>query len=87
MNFKISRRMDASKIRSICISHQLYTLGNNADYSDMFDKATMDTQSAQDFEQLVYETAVDILNHSDTDMPIESIMWYLFNEATTTYVE
>lgn len=86
MNFKINRQMRADKIRGICISHRLYTLGNNDDYSAMFDKATQKTASADTFDQLVYEIAEDILQHSDTDMHIDSVMFYLFNEATITTV-
>ena len=87
MNFKVNRQMRADKIRGICISHRLYTLDNNDDYSAMFDKATQKTASADAFDQLVYEVAEDILQHSDTDMPINSVMFYLFNEATITTVE
>ena len=87
MDFKVNRQMRADKIREICISYRLYTLGNNDDYSAMFDKATQKTDSAVDFDKLVYEVAQDILQHSDTDMPIDSIMFYLFNKATITTVE
>lgn len=87
MNFKIFRQMKADKIRGICIKHELYTAGNNDAYFAMFDKATQKTASAGAFDQLVYEIAEDILQHSDTEMPIEAMMFYLFNEATTTYVE
>lgn len=87
MNFKIFRQMKDTKIRSICIEHELYTLGDNAAYFAMFDKATQKTASAEEFDQLVYEVAKDILQHSETNMPIESMMFYLFNQATVTTVE
>lgn len=87
MNFKSFRQMKDTKIRSICIEHELYTLGDNTAYFAMFDKATQKTASAEEFDQLVYEVAKDILQHSETNMPIESMMFYLFNQATVTTVE
>ena len=87
MNFKIFRQMKADKIRGICIKHELYTAGNNDAYFAMFDKATQKKVSADEFDQLVYEIAENILQHSYTDMPIEAMMFYLFNEATVTTVE
>ena len=87
MNFKISSKMKADKIRSICIEHELYTAGDNDAYVAMFEKATQKTASADEFNQLVYEIAEDILEHSYTNIPIEAMMFYLFNEATVTTVE
>lgn len=87
MNFKIFRKMKADKIRGICIEHELYTAGNNDDYFAMLDKATQKKASADEFNQLVYEIAEDILQHSYTNIPIEAMMFYLFNEATATTVE
>lgn len=87
MNFKIFRQLKADKIRGICIKHELYTAGNNDAYFAMFDKATQKKASADEFDQLVYEIAENILQHSYTDMPIEAMMFYLFNEATVTTVE
>ena len=87
MDFKIFRQMKADKIRSICIEHELYTAGDNDAYFAMFEKATQKTASADEFNQLVYEIAEDILQHSETNMRIEAMMFYLFNEATVTTVE
>jgi len=88
---RIKRELRADKIREICITHRLYTLGNNADYAAMFDHATSLAKKGswtnQQFEDIVYDTAVDILEHSDTDMPLESIIFYLLNIATLTSVD
>lgn len=87
MNFKIFKQMVADKIRGICIEHDLYTVGDNDAYSAMFNKATQKTASSDEFDELVFEVAKDILQHSETDMPIDSVMFYLYNEATVITVE
>ena len=83
----VKRQLQASRIRGICIEYTLYTLGNNQDYSAMFDKASVPMTNPAEFDKLVEEIATDILQHSDTEMGLDSIMFYLFNNATLTTVE
>lgn len=83
----VTRQLQPSNIRVICIEYTLYTLGNNQDYSAMFDKASVPTTDPVAFDKLVEEIATDILQHSDTEMGLDSIMFYLFNTATLTTVE
>ena len=83
----VKRQLQASRIRSICLEYTLYTVGNNQDYAAMFDKASVPTTDPVAFDKLVEEIATDILQHSDTEMGLDSIMFYLFNSATLTTVE
>ena len=81
------RRVDASKVRGICIRQDWYTNGTNEDYTNMLMMAENSDGSADS----IYEIAKDIFNNSDmsryasdyTDADlIENVMHYIVNDAT-----
>lgn len=84
-----TRKIDASKVRGICIKQEWYTNGTSADYTAMLMMAEQSDGSADS----IYEIAKDIFNNSDmsryssdhTDHDIiENIMFYIVNDAAYT---
>ena len=85
MKFKETRSMSATKLRSVCIEHNWYTCGTNAEYGRLFDKLTDECGFPVHLttEKLV-EIAEDIWDHSEiTEYTIESV---LFELAKNCYV-
>ncbi|WP_027406139.1 hypothetical protein [Anaerovibrio sp. RM50] len=69
-------------VRNMCINHSLYTCGSNEDYSALLDEVR-ETMYATP--ESIYYVAFDILEHSDTDMRVEDIMYHLNKEAVIRF--
>lgn len=87
-----TRRIDASKVRGICIKQEWYTNGTNADYTAMLMMAEQSDGSADS----IYEISKDIYDNSDMSRYasdyteadiIENIMFYIVNDAAYTSME
>lgn len=90
---KLTRILDADKVRDMCIRYRHYTRGDNEAYSKMLlfaDK--VDADNTED----MYKVAKDIYEHStiaetDTDYTedelVAGIMYGLYNECTYTLVD
>lgn len=76
------RKIDASDIRGLCIKHNWFTRGNKAEY-DVLLQYGFGKEITTD--ELV-EMAEIILEHSDTDYELTSVMYEL-NEICYTYFE
>ena len=63
MKVKEIKRIDTDKLRNICINHNWYTRGTNADYMNMFKMCKKDNISVNQ----LYKIAKDIYEHTDID--------------------
>ena len=81
-NITVNRQWSASKVRQVCIDNDLYTCGDNEDYSNMLDCVR---DSYPDTENL-YLIAMDIQKHSK-GQTITNIMYLLANHAVITTFE
>ncbi|MBE5807094.1 MAG: hypothetical protein E7317_02005 [Clostridiales bacterium] len=72
------------KLRHLCIEHNWYTRGTNAEYDYLLRDLTHDGREHMTTEDLE-AVALDIMEHSDIDeeQDVCSIMW-LINEASST---
>lgn len=59
--YKIIRRLSMAALRQLCIEQDLYTNGDNYDYSNMLFKAKKEDITSDD----IVEIAVDIIKHTD----------------------
>lgn len=79
MKVKITeiQRLSLSDVRSMCCENSLYTRGTNEQYEKMFDmvSALADKQIITGVD--LYPIALDILQHSETEQDVASIMWAL----------
>ena len=81
-NITVNRQWSASKVRQVCIDNDLYTSGDNEDYSNMLD-------CVRDFypdTENLYLIAMDIYKHSK-GQTVTNIMYLLENKAVTTTFE
>lgn len=69
MKIKETRIMHRSDLRLLCIKHDWYTSGDNAEYSKLLDM----TASRMTTNKLI-QIAEDIKSHSDTPYEITDIM-------------
>lgn len=77
------RFLSAARLRSVCIEKNWYTFGTNEEYTHLlFDLANGRNLTTDD----IVEIAMDIMEHSDTDMDIESVM-YVIMKNVNVYVE
>lgn len=76
MKYTETRILSSSKLRSLCIKHDWYTCGNNAQYAAMFAKLHDDDGNLVHMStEKLYEIASDIYAHSDiNDYTVEAIM-------------
>lgn len=81
--YKEIRKISADKIRGLCIKHNWFTCGTNEEYGVLLDYGFSDKEITTD--ELV-EMAELILEHSDTDYEITSVMYEL-NKICYTYFE
>lgn len=72
--YKETRRITAYRMRELCISQCWFTLATNKEYSEFLHKAESLINITTD--DLV-ELAEQVKEHSDTDMEIENIMYYI----------
>lgn len=79
------RRLSPDAVRNLCISKDWYTRGNVEEYTKLLNKVWDIEESEQSItaDQLA-EIAEDILEHSDTDYNVESVMWEL-NRVSNTF--
>ena len=82
--YKEVRKISADKIRALCISKDWFTNGTNEEYDVLLQYGFSDMEITTD--ELV-EMAELILEHSDTDYEIISIMYELNAECCYTYFE
>lgn len=74
-------------VYNLCIIKKWYTKGSAKSYSKLFDKINDIEESGESItvDQLA-ELAEDILENSNTDYNVESIMWELNKVANTSFV-
>lgn len=79
------KRLSPDAVRNLCIKKEWYTRGDVNAYAAMLDKVWKIEESEKSItpDQLG-EIAEDILEHSDTEYTVESIMWEL-NRAVNTF--
>lgn len=79
MKVKITefQRLSVDDVRSVCCENSLYTRGTNEQYEAMFGmvRALADKQIITGID--LYPIALDILQHSETERDVASIMWTL----------
>lgn len=89
------RRIYGYKVRQLCIQDNLYTEGNNEEYSHL-----LNTLCKDDVDQTLDSLGViaeDIIKHSDLENLLnrfgcdeeellQSILWELINECCITYL-
>lgn len=75
------RSMSCYSVRACCIKNDLYTHGTVRDYDRMLMKAEGEFSL-----KLLYETAIDIYEHSE-DQTVTNIMSLLARDAVTTVYE
>ena len=81
-NITVNRQWSARSVRQVCIDNDLYTRGDNEDYSHMLDCVNNyypDTEN-------IYYIAMDIHRHSK-GQTVTNIMYMLENNAVTTSFE
>lgn len=82
--YKEVRKIDADKIRSLCISKDWFTNGTNEEYAVLlaygFDGKEITTDELVEMAEL-------ILEHSDTDYEITSVMYELCQICYTYFEE
>ena len=90
------RKIDNTKVRSICIRENYYTRGNNTDYSHLLDDLC-DFRKDLTMDDLE-EIAANILNHSDVDNICDKydcekdeifgiVLFEIINECCTVFVK
>lgn len=87
MKFTETRTLSSSKLRSICIKNNWYTLGTNEEYGRLFDRLTDCCGCPENLttDKLV-EIAEDILEHSEiTEYTIESVLFELARGCYTYF--
>jgi hypothetical protein len=77
------RKINADEIRGLCIKHDWFTRGNNAEYDVLLQYGFQGKEITTD--ELV-EMAKIILEHSDTDYELTSVMHEL-SQICYTYFE
>jgi len=75
-------KWDWRMVRHVCVHNNLYTCGSNDDYMEMLDEVRLELDTSP---ESIYYVAFDILEHSETDMTVEDIMFELSREAIVRY--
>lgn len=86
INYQISRSLNPSLVRGMCIKYNLYTAGDIEDYSKMLGSCRDANTDSQ-----VIDIANDIMLHSDdsdmsSDISTESLIWILLSRCTDIHV-
>ena len=71
---------DSDDVRAVCIAHGFYTCGDNEAYSRMLDYVNGHPPK----KKALYKVAKDIHRHSRINLPVESIMNILDQNAVRT---
>ena len=79
---KVIRKWSAENVRTTCIDNNLYTCGNNADYSEMLDFVDENEPTPEN----LFTVAADINEHSKENT-IENIMFLLERFAVCAFFE
>lgn len=68
-------KLDWCDVRNLCVEHQWYTRGTNAEYSRL-QKYVWDNYElpSENYVEVLQHIAEDILRHSDTEYSVEDIM-------------
>lgn len=83
MKFKAVRVFKEDSIRTMCIRHNFYTCGNNAEYDSLLAK-----ESLKPTTKVIAEIASDILEHSEADdYTMECMMYFIEKECVETFYE
>lgn len=78
-------RLDFDDVRSFCISKNLYTRGTNEEYTRLANILFYWQETGQDIDTAKLQiVAQNILDHSDTEYELESLMFSLKREAVIT---
>lgn len=78
-------RLDFEDVRSFCIKKSLYTRGTNAEYTRLANILFYWSETGQDIDtEKLQVVAQNILDHSDTEYELESLMFALKREAVIT---
>lgn len=83
MKYKEIRKIDANLLRQFCVAYKLYTCGNNEEYRHLLFDLAEDKENLKTDD--IVEIAEDIKAHSDTDMKIEDICYYVAEMAITIF--
>ena len=81
--FKIKRSLDVAMLRGMCIKHDYYTRGSNADYGEMLFKFQNFDITETELEWL----ATNIKSHSNTYDEVITIAYNILTEACYEYLE
>lgn len=88
MKFKEIRYLDSDKLRSLCIHQNWYTKGTSEEYEHLMDRSYDSFGISLDMTtEKLAEVARDILDHSDTDYPLTSIMYAIARDCCFTLFE
>ena len=77
------RTMSMENLRGLCIRFGWYTLGNDREYDNLLSRTKVSNITTKDLVWL----AQNLLDHSDTDYDIPSIMFELSKICTTYFME
>lgn len=78
------RRIFSDDLRTLCINKGWYTRGNAVEYAHLLNELAHEKENITTDD--IAEIAEDILNHSDTDQELTSIMFDVAR-ITVTYFE
>lgn len=84
MRIREEKHWSSCSVREMCIKYDLYTYGDNEEYSKMLDYVHYHDNPSNDD---IYEVAKDIVNHCDPKdgYNIESVMYLLTKEAIESF--
>ena len=97
MRIKKNQYLSPASVRSVCVRENLYTRGDNREYSAMFDMVQAENAKGQEFStESLYAIASDIAAHSDSESWkrktgsgyenfIEQIMLCLYEKVQTSF--
>lgn len=71
---KEGRTWSVTDVQQICINENLYTKGDNADYTKMLDFIKIHKPTKANIKKV----AEDILRHSNTDLNLISLMFMIY---------
>ena len=97
MRIRKNQYLSTASVRSVCVRENLFTRGDNREYSAMFDMVQAENAKGQEFStESLYAIANDIAAHSDSESWqrktglgyenfIEHIMFCLYEKIQTGF--
>ena len=96
MRIRKKQYLSTTSVRSVCVRENLYTRGDNREYSAMFDMVQAENAKGQEFStESLYAIASNIAAHSDSESRqqtgsgyenfIEQIMLCLYEKVQTSF--